>query len=90
MTAIRAVNGGDRSQREASTIVLEALDEHDDFDWETMDSTLYDFVDTDALNSVFTHDGNAEISVQFDVEEVTVTVWQSDTELYSRVSEREE
>ncbi|WP_137283825.1 HalOD1 output domain-containing protein [Halorussus salinisoli] len=88
MTAVHAVNGIERSQRKASVIALEALEEH--VNWESRDSTLYDFVDTDALDSLVSHAGDSDVSVEFDIEGFTVTVWQTDDEIYSRVYDRQE
>lgn len=69
----------------ASTLVLEALEQCDDFDVHARGVTLYDFVDVDALNSLFDHSRNANLSVEFDIQDLTVSVWQSDGEVRARV-----
>jgi Halobacterial output domain 1 len=59
-------------------LVTEALKEHDETDVDSGEWTLYDYIDPDALDSLFTHEGNTIPSVEFTVRGATVTVWQDD------------
>ncbi|WP_175424301.1 HalOD1 output domain-containing protein [Haladaptatus sp. W1] len=63
---------------EASTVIIEALREYDGIDVERGEFRLYDFIDPDALNSIFSHRPTASISIQFDIHETTITVWRTD------------
>ncbi|WP_227357086.1 HalOD1 output domain-containing protein [Haladaptatus salinisoli] len=76
------------TQPKASTIIVEALEEYDGFSFKRRDSTLYDFVNPDALNSLFAHTHDEDVSVQFDIHDVTVTVWRSNGEISARVNDQ--
>jgi hypothetical protein len=65
-------------------IVVEAIKEHDEIDVDLGDWTLYDYVDPDALDDLFNHEGNTIISVKFTVQGAIVTVWQ-DSEIHAKV-----
>lgn len=65
-------------------VVVEALEDHDGVDLDSGDWVLYDYVDPDPLDDLFDHDGNTVMSVKFEIEEATVTVWH-DGEVHVKV-----
>ncbi|WP_158055491.1 HalOD1 output domain-containing protein [Halorussus halophilus] len=73
----------------ASVVVLEALEEFEGFSF-PLGSTLYDFVDTDALDALFDSDREANTTIQLDIQEVTVTVRESADKISVRVTDEEE
>lgn len=58
-----------------STAVLETIQEQKDENITKGDFQLYDDIDPDALDSLFRKDSTAETSVQFNTDDVTVTLW---------------
>lgn len=64
----------DPSSEDLSTNVLLALDEVPEFDAESGDSVVYDFVDLDALDDLFSSTTDERSHVTFGIEDLTVTV----------------
>jgi hypothetical protein len=58
-----------------SHAVLRALEEAHGTTLTDADFTLYDYIDPDALNSLFQADANATITVDFTIEAYVVTIW---------------
>ena len=75
--------------RKLSVAVLEAIEEQKHEDLSKADFQLYDDVDPDALDSLFQPDSNANTSVQFNTDGVTVTLW-GDGGVEIRITPREE
>lgn len=71
----------------ASAVALEALVQYDDLDLDEMGLRLYDLVDPEALDSLFCHQEESAPSVEFEVCDATVHVWQSDGEIRARVND---
>ncbi|WP_227357314.1 HalOD1 output domain-containing protein [Haladaptatus salinisoli] len=65
-------------------IVVKALEEHDGIDVESGEWTLYDYIDPDSLDALFSKEGNTVTAVEFTVKGATVTVWQ-DGEVHAKV-----
>ncbi|WP_458191020.1 HalOD1 output domain-containing protein [Haladaptatus sp. NG-WS-4] len=65
-------------------IVVEALEEHDGIDVDSGEWVLYDYINPDALDELFSHERNTISSVEFTVKGATVTVWQ-DGEVHAKV-----
>jgi hypothetical protein len=68
----------------AHQVVVEALEDHGEFNEDSREWTLYDHIDPDALDNLFNHEGNSNPSVTFEAEGVTVTVWK-DGEVHATV-----
>ncbi|MFC4548699.1 MULTISPECIES: HalOD1 output domain-containing protein [Halorussus] len=96
----RDVSGGDRDDkvhqryypeedRKLSTAVLEAIEDQKGEDLSKADFRLYDDVDPDALDALFRSDADANTSVQFNTDDVTVTLW-GDGGVEIRITPREE
>ena len=88
--SVRSRPESDVTRPSACTAIIEALDEYSDFDFQATGSTLYDFVDAEALDSLFDHNPDANVSVQFEIHDATVTVWKEDGEVSARVDDRTE
>lgn len=71
-----------------STLVLGALKDHDGFSLGNERETVYEYVDPDTLDALFEHTRSSEMSLQFEMEAVVVTVWQSDGEVCAYVTDR--
>jgi Halobacterial output domain 1 len=69
----------------ASALALEALVQYNDIDLDEAGLRLYDVVDPEALDSLFCHQEGSAPSVEFEVCDATVHVWQSDDEIRARV-----
>ena len=65
-------------------IVVKALEEHDGIDVDSGEWALYDYIDPDSLDDLFSKEGNTVTSVEFTVKGATVTVWQ-DGEVHAKV-----
>ncbi len=88
MAAITVSVGSERtSSSRASSVVLEALSQYAEIDVDGSDFRLYDVIDPDALDSLFSHQRDANLSVEFDVREATVTVQRDDDEIRARISD---
>lgn len=61
--------------RELSDAVLEAIERKKDDDLRKSEFRLYEDVNPDALNNLFRDDADANTSVRFDTDGVTVTLW---------------
>lgn len=61
--------------RELSTAILEAIEDRKGTDVSKVDFILYDDIDPDALDNLFRKDGTANTTVQFNTDDVTVTLW---------------
>ena len=61
--------------RSLSTAVIKAIEDQQDRDLSKAEFRLYDDVDPDALDELFRADANADTSVQFNTDDVTVTLW---------------
>jgi hypothetical protein len=70
----------------ASAVALEALVQYDDIDLDETGLRLYDLVDPEALDSLFCHQEGSAPSVEFEVCDATVNVWQSDGEIRARIN----
>ncbi|WP_433634646.1 HalOD1 output domain-containing protein [Halomicrococcus sp. NG-SE-24] len=88
-----AITVGAQSERtsssRASSVVLEALSQYAGIDVDGSDFRLYDVIDPDALDSLFSHQRDTNLSVEFDVRDATVTVWRNDSEVRVRISDDE-
>ena len=71
--------------RKASTSIISSVRDHDRIDLQEQGLTLFDFVDLDALDQLFAHTSNADLSVQFTVQDATVIVSQSDGQIETRI-----
>lgn len=71
--------------RTLSDAVLEALDAHLDEDILRTDFTLYENINTDALNNLFKENPTSETKVAFTVEDRLITLW-GDGEIEIRVT----
>jgi len=69
----------------ACTAILAALENHDDCSFQVDNLTLYDFLDTEALTSLFNHKTDANVSITFDIHDVTVEVWKQGTEIRAEI-----
>jgi hypothetical protein len=58
-----------------STTILEAIEDQKDEDLSEADFRLYDDIDPDALDNLFRKDANADTTVEFNTDDVTVTLW---------------
>lgn len=61
--------------RDLSTAILEAIEAQKGTDLTEADFRLYDDINPDALNNLFREDANADTSVQFNTDDVTVALW---------------
>lgn len=61
--------------RDLSTAILEAIEEQKGMDVARSDFQLYNDIDPDALDRLFREDASANTTVQFDTDDVTVTLW---------------
>jgi Halobacterial output domain 1 len=61
--------------RSLSQAVLSALEETHETPLTDAEFTLYDYIDPDALNSLFRADADATIRVAFTIEDYVVTIW---------------
>lgn len=78
-------------ERSLSDAVLEAIQQHLDEDIAKAEFHLYEDIDPDALDGLFRPDANANTSVQFDTDDVTVTLWGDgavDIRITSQVDDR--
>lgn len=64
-----------REDRSLSDAVLDAIQEYRNEDISKGDFRLYDDVDPDALDDLFREDANANTTVAFNTDDVTVTLW---------------
>jgi Halobacterial output domain 1 len=74
----------------ASAVALEALVQYSDIDLDEAGLRLYDLVDPEALDSLFCHQDGLAPSVEFEVCDATVHVWQSDGEIRAQVTSEHE
>ena len=58
-----------------SETILEAVDAHENGDIGRDGFRLYDNVDPDALDRLFREDADADLTVRFNVDGVTVSLW---------------
>ncbi|MFC4359635.1 HalOD1 output domain-containing protein [Halobium salinum] len=72
----------------ASTLVLDALANHDGFSFGAGRETVYEYVDLEALDKLFERTRSPTMSLQFDVRGATVTVWKSGDEFAVYVTDR--
>ncbi|MGA9401411.1 HalOD1 output domain-containing protein [Haladaptatus sp.] len=89
VTATSKTLDGHRSNQ-ASAVALEALLQYDGIDLDKADLRLYDIVDPEALDSLFSHHQGFAPSIEFEVCDATVRIWQSDNEIYAQVSDPSE
>lgn len=61
--------------KDLSTAILEAIEKQKGTDLTEADFRLYDDINPDALNELFRQDANADTTVQFNTDDVTVTLW---------------
>jgi Halobacterial output domain 1 len=73
----------------ACDIALKALTEYDGIDLRSPDFTLYDHVDPDALDDLFTHRPDTIDSVVLEVDGATLEIGENEG-LYARVLEKED
>ncbi|WP_227353748.1 HalOD1 output domain-containing protein [Haladaptatus salinisoli] len=57
-----------------STAILEAIEDQKGEDLTEADFRLYDDIDPDALDNLFRNDANADTTVEFNTDDVTVTL----------------
>lgn len=81
---------GDSSDPQASIVVLETLAQYNSNDVDDLDFRLYDVIDPDALNKLFSHQPASDLSVEFDIPDGTVTVWNADGEIHACVDDEGE
>lgn len=58
-----------------SEAILEAVDAHESGEIDRGSFRLYDSVDPDALDGLFREDADADLTVQFNIDDVTVSLW---------------
>ena len=58
-----------------SETIVEAVDAHENEEIGRDSFRLYDSIDPDALDDLFREDADADLTVQFDVDGVTVSLW---------------
>lgn len=63
------------SEQTLSTAILEAIEEQKGEDLSEADFRLYDDINSDALNNLFRKDANANTTVEFNTDDVTVKLW---------------
>jgi hypothetical protein len=80
---------GGQSNVKACDIALRALADYDGIDLTSPDFRLYDYVDPDALDDLFTHRPDTIDSVVLDIDGATLEIWENDG-LYARVLENED
>jgi len=61
--------------RELSAAILEAVEEHTGEDLMRAEFRLYDDINPDALNALFRDGASANVTLQFDFGDVSVTLW---------------
>jgi Halobacterial output domain 1 len=71
----------------ACEVALTALAEYDGIDLRSPDFRLYDHVDPDALNDLFTHQPGTIDSIVLEIDGATLEIWESEG-LYARVLEK--
>ena len=64
-----------RDDQSLSTAIIEVIEDQKGRDLSKADFRLYDDIDPDALYSLFRADADASTSVQFNTDDVTVTLW---------------
>jgi Halobacterial output domain 1 len=80
---------GGRDSPTACDIALDVLADHDGIDLQSPDFRLYDHVDPDALDDLFTHRPDTIDSVVLEIDGATLEIWENDG-LYARVLEDED
>jgi hypothetical protein len=78
----------DGGEPQACDVVFDMLADYEGIDTNSGNITLYDYIEPDALNSLFAHNPEAITAVAIEIEEVIVTVWENDG-LYAHVSDSE-
>lgn len=63
------------SEQSLSVLIVEAIEEHEGRDLSRSDFVLYDDVNPDAIDDLFRARSTAETSVQFDTDDVSVSLW---------------
>lgn len=71
-----------------SEAVIDAIEAHENIDASREEFVLYEQIDPDALDGLFRPDANADITVKFRIDEVTVTLW-GDGGIDIRVTDKE-
>ena len=71
----------------ACEAIVEALEEHESCNFLKTGSTLYDYVNTEALDTLFDHNPSVNLSIEFELEDVTVEVWRKERTVCARVNE---
>jgi hypothetical protein len=61
--------------RSLSDAILEVIERQHDEDIAKAEFQLYDDINPDALDRLFRNDANARTTVQFDTDDVSVTLW---------------
>lgn len=72
-----------------STAILEAIEDHKNEDLRESDFVLYDDINPDAIDNLFREDSTARTAVEFNTDDVTVTLRGNGT-VEVRVSDRDE
>ena len=75
--------------RSLSDAILEAIEQELDQNLIHTEFRLYDDINPDALDELFREDANADTTVQFDTDGVTVTLW-GDGDIDIHVSARDD
>ncbi|GAA0240267.1 HalOD1 output domain-containing protein [Haladaptatus pallidirubidus] len=79
---------GGQGNVKACKIALKALADHDGTDLSSPEFRLYDYVDPDALDNLFTHRPDTIHSVVLEIDGAMLKIWENEG-LYARVLEKE-
>ena len=73
----------------ASVAVIEALEQDSGIDPRDSEFRLYDVIDPDALDTLFSCQQTTDLAVEFDIEDVTVSVSQADDDIQVHITNTE-
>jgi len=76
------------SDESLSVLIVEAIEEHENRDLSRSEFVLYDDVNPDALDDLFRARSTADTSVQFETDDVSVSLW-GDGTVHVVVTDRE-
>ena len=71
----------------ATVAVIEALEQYNGIDPHATEFRLYDLIDPDALNTLFTGQQTTGLTVEFDIDDVTVSISQVNDDIQVHVTD---